>query len=89
MTDINFNSGLDVQVGVSIQSLLLFVTAVQRKEKVVHDFPSLLHVGRSLWTPPPFVYNENASLAVESYIIWVVPALVISSCMGARCGIYV
>ncbi len=26
---------------------------------------------------------------VESYIIWVVPALVISSCMGARCGIYV
>ena len=26
---------------------------------------------------------------VESYIIWVVPALVISSRMGARCGIYV
>ena len=26
---------------------------------------------------------------VESYIIWVVPALVISSYMGTMCGIYV
>ena len=26
---------------------------------------------------------------VESYIIWVVPALVILSCMGTVCGIYV
>ena len=26
---------------------------------------------------------------VESYVIWVVPALVISSCMGTICGIYV
>ena len=26
---------------------------------------------------------------VESYVIWVVPALVISSYMGTMCGIYV